>query len=123
MIAVQFATFVCVLILLCMAVVRLKRTPHAHPDLSARRDTARLTGALTASLGLSLIQSRFLPGSIGALLLSIAAIPFGIAALWLLVRLITAYRREKAHPTDKDLPDISTLQSRISPPSDGTKRG
>jgi hypothetical protein len=120
MIAVQFATFCVVVVLLCVTAVRLRGTPHTHPDLAARRDTVRLMGVLAVGLGLSVVRTQFLPTSIAFILLSVALVPAGAAALWLIVRLIGAYRHESVRLTDPALPDVKTLQARISPSADGT---
>ncbi len=119
MIAVQFATFCVVVVLLCVTAVRLRGTPQTHPDLAARWDTVRLMGVLAVGLGLSVVRTQFLPTSIAFILLSVALVPAGAAALWLIVRLTRAYRNESAPPADPGLPDVKTLQARISPFPDG----
>lgn len=120
MIAVPLATFCLVLmlfciVLLCVAIGRLLRTPPAHPDRAARRDTVLLLLVITGAMGLALARTQFLSTSRAFLILSIALIPFGIAAFRLVVRLIGAYRRQKDRKPDEPLPDLEVLQSRISP--------
>ena len=122
MIAIQFATFWCAVILCFVAAVRLKRTPSAHPDLGARRDMARLLGVVAGGLGMSVARTQFLPTSLPFIALSVLLLLPGVLALWLIVRLLHQYRRERVVPADPTLPDVETLQSRFSPPSDGPKR-
>ena len=120
MIAVPLAAFCIVLILLCVAAVRLRGTPRNHADLAARRDMVRLLGLLAVGLGLSIVRALVLPTLIAVILFSVALVPVGIATIWLMMRLIGDYRRQRARLPDPALPDIETLQSRISPPSNGT---
>jgi hypothetical protein len=122
LIAVQFATFWCVLILLVVATVRLRRTSSGHPDRAARRDYARLLAVVAAGLGLSVVRTQFLPESRMFLGLSIALVPLGFMALWLIARLIGVYRHQKPASADPTLPDVQTVRSRINPPFDGPKR-
>ncbi|MCW3101019.1 MAG: hypothetical protein JWL77_6637 [Chthonomonadaceae bacterium] len=127
MIAVPLATFCIVLLLLCIvllcaAIGRLLRTPPTHPDRGARRDTVLLLIVLSSAMALALIRTQFMSTTRLFLALSVALVPLGLMAFWLMVRLIGVYRREKERPVDSTLPDIETLQSRISPPFDGTKQ-
>jgi uncharacterized membrane protein HdeD (DUF308 family) len=127
LIAVPLATFCIVLLLLCIvllcaAIGRLLRTPPVHPDRGARRDTVLLLSVLTGAMGLALIRTQFMSTTRLFVVLSVALVPFGLIAFWLMVRLVGVYRREKERPADPTLPDIETLQSRISPPFDGTKQ-
>ncbi len=120
MIVVPFAIFCTALLALCLVLLgagigRLVRTPRAHADRAARWDTVRLLGVVSGSLTLAALRTQFLSDSRPFLILSAALIPCGIAALWLMVRLIGAYRRDKERPADQTLPDLDTLQSRISP--------
>jgi hypothetical protein len=108
--------------LLGIAAARFVRTPALHPDQTARLDTVRLLSVLTAAMGLALARTQFLSTSRPFLVLSLTLVPCGLIAIWLMVRLIGAYRRERTRPTDPTLPDVETLQSRISSPFDGTKR-
>ena len=82
----------------------------------------RLLSVLTAAMGLALARTQFLSTSRPFLALSIALIPCGLIAVWLMMRLIGAYRQERTRPADPTLPDVETLQSRISSPFDGTKQ-
>jgi hypothetical protein len=105
------------IVLLLGAIVRLARTPRSHPDRGARWNTARLLAIVSVALGLSVIRTQFLSTSRPFLILSVALVPFGIAALWLTVQLVRTYRSEKERPSDQTLPDLEAVQSRISPPS------
>jgi predicted Na+-dependent transporter len=127
LIAVPLAIFCSVLILLCLlllcvAIGRLLRTPRTHPDRGARLDTVRLLGVLSAALGLALARTQFLSTSPPFLILSVALVPFGMIAFWLMVRLVNTYRHQNERPSDSNLPDVETLQSRISSPFDGKKQ-
>ena len=124
MIVVPLARFcialilVCV-VLLCVAIGRLVRTPRKHPERRARFDTMRLFLVLLAALGLALARTQFLSYSRPFLLLSVALLPFGLSAFWLMFRLIAAYRQDRGVSQDTTLPDVQALQSRITSPSDG----
>ena len=126
MIVVPLARFCIVLILLCIvllcvAIRRLVRTPRKHPERMARIDTVRLFLVVLGALGIALARTQFLSTSRLFLILSVALMPFGLSAFWLMFRLVGAYRRDKAAPRDTTLPDVQTLQSRISSPFDGKK--
>jgi predicted membrane channel-forming protein YqfA (hemolysin III family) len=110
------------IVLLCAAVGRLLRTSPAHPDRGARRDTVLLLSVLSGAMGLALVRTQFMSTTRLFLALSVALVPLGLIAFWLMVRLVGVYRHEKERPADSTLPDIETIQSRISPPFDGTKQ-
>ncbi len=120
MIAVPLATFCIVLlmlvvVLLCVSVGRLLRTPKSHPDRAARRDTVRLLFVLCGALGLAALRTQYLSSSRPFLILTVGLVPLGMVACWLMVRLIGAYRHQNAAPLDQTLPDLESVQSRISP--------
>ena len=122
MIAVPLATFCIVLllivvVLLCVSVGRLLRTPRAHPDRAARRDIVRLFSVLSGALGLAAVRTQYLSSSRPFLLLTVGLVPLGLVAFWLMVRLTGAYRHQNEQPLDQILPDLESVQSRISPPS------
>lgn len=126
MIVVPLARFCIILILLCLVLLcvasgRLMRTPRKHPERRARIDTVRLFVVVLGALGIALARTQFLSTSPLFLILSVALMPFGLSAFWLMFRLIGAYRRDKAGPRDTTLPDVEALQSRISSPLDGKK--
>jgi len=125
-IVVPLARFCIVLILicivlLCVAVGRLSRTPRKHPERRARIDTVRLFAVVLGALGLALARTQFLSTSPLFVGLSVALMPFGLYAFWLMFRLIGVYRQDKVGPQDTMRPDVQALQSRISSPLDGKK--
>jgi hypothetical protein len=121
--AVPFAIFCLVLMILCALLlcaggVRLHRTPRGHLERAVRRDTVRLLALVTVSMGLATARTQFLSTSLPFLVLSAALILLGVVAVWLMGGLTRAYRRDKTQTPDPVLPDIETLQSRITPPPD-----
>lgn len=120
MIVVPLGIFCFVLMLLCLigliiAGVHLVRTGRLQPDRGARVDRMRLLTMATITFGLAAARTQFLSTSRPFLIISILLVLCGIVVLALLTRLIRAYRSEQAPPADSTLPDVATLQSRISP--------
>ena len=125
--AVPLAIFCLMLMILCTLLlfagaVRLYRTPRDHAEHAVRRDTVRLLALVTVSMGIATARTQFLSTSLPFLVLSAVLILLGIAALWLMGGLARAYRRGKMQTPDPVLPDIETLQSRITPPPDRRKQ-
>ncbi len=119
MFAFQLASLGLFFLLLLLAGLRLKKTPASHSDYQARRNTVRLLGVLVGGLGLSVLRTQFVPVSWEFVTLSILLVPIGILALGLIWRLFVAYRLSRVLPPDNSLPDITTLQTRITPPDNG----
>ncbi len=83
--------------LLMIAVARWARTPAAHPERQARADMARLLLAVLAAQGGVLARANFRAGSPAFWLCTGLLLPFAVAALFFIGRLLRFYRR--AHPS------------------------
>jgi hypothetical protein len=81
--------------LLLLAVMRWARTPATHSDRKARGDMAGLLAlTLIGQVG-ALARARFPLGSTGFWLCSAALLPLALLGLFLLNRLLSAYRQTK----------------------------
>ena len=92
MYTVQLSILACSLVLLVWAEVRRQRTPAWNEEYGARRDMALLLLLVALGLGGDLVRTTFSSGSPAFLSVSIAMIVIGGAALFMLSRLISAYR-------------------------------
>ncbi len=91
------------LALFAWSAVRWKSCAVSHPEYGARREMMLLFGLLIAGVGGDAIRARFPDGSTGFVVSSIALVPLALAALVILFRMISVYRRtpqpnSKAHP-------------------------
>jgi hypothetical protein len=88
--------------LLLVAIVRWQRTPEAHSDYAARRETVSFLVALCAGGLVLLAQSRFALGSRGFWACSAGLVPIAGIVFVLLRRLFRAYRQQPADPHHGD---------------------
>jgi hypothetical protein len=93
---VHWILLACGVALLIWATVRWKRTGPSHPDRAVRRDMALLILLLLIAVIGDAIRTHYLERSRGFLIASVALIPIGGAALFMLMRLLAAYRRSGA---------------------------
>ena len=97
----------------------LAAPPRCHPDRGARRDTVRLLSRSVGRPGACRrFERSFCRSSLPFLILSVALVPLGLLAFWLMVRLLGAYRREKKRagsirpcPMSKRFNPVSLLPS------------
>lgn len=110
--ALQAVFLALVALLLPAALVRWSRTPETHPDHEARGDTVRLLALVLIGQVGSLIRERFPFGAVGFWICTVALLPIAGIALFLIRRLLMAYRRshsalalDSQHDTSVDPPE------------------
>ena len=77
------------------ACVRWRKTPCADGEYIVRKDTCALLGCVVIGQLGDLLRSRWPDRSNVYMFISLALLPIGIFALYLLVRLTLAFRRSK----------------------------
>jgi hypothetical protein len=86
----------CGLGVMAWAFIRWKSTPRFDPERVSRRDMAMLLALFNLGLAGDLLRTRWPERSTGFLLISLLLLPVAGGALYLLIRLLRAYRRPEA---------------------------